>query len=125
MAHIHSKKLDRSKQWPKSIHEWHERVSQTEIETDEGDVIVFTLDAYGMGVPSQILDISIKYCAEGLSFGIGSDQMDKLADWLLTTKYLERTLRERKEKKARKLEKERRSLHDLAKTKAEFRDESR
>jgi hypothetical protein len=108
-------RTDRTKQWPKSLLDWHEEVSRTEIQSEEGDVIIFALDAYGMGTPSTGLTISIESCPDALSFGIGGQEMEKLAAWLMAAKYEELALRAEKGKHARKLEKERRSMRDLAK----------
>ncbi len=116
-----TEKTDRTRQWPHKVHDWHEEVSRIEIQSEEGDVIIFALDAYGVGVPNKSLTISIEACLEGLCFGIDGPEMDKLAAWLLAAKYEERALRAEKEKHARKLEKERRSLRDLAKIKASER----
>jgi hypothetical protein len=116
-----TEKTDRTKEWPQKVQDWTEEVSRIEIQSEEGDVIVFALDAYGMGVPSNSLTISIEACPEAMSFGIGAQEMEKLAAWLLAAKYEERALRAEKEKHARKLEKERRSLRDLAKIKASER----
>lgn len=94
---------DRSKEWPHEVFDWHEEVSRIELQSIEGDCIVFVLDAFRIGIPNQILEISLKHSATGLTFGLDEKGMEKLAKWLLTAKYLTRYLRQRKDEEARRL----------------------
>jgi hypothetical protein len=77
-----TKETDRRDIWPREILDWHEEVSRTEFASLEGEIIVLVLDAFGTGFPGEILDISLKYCAERMSFGLCVEQLEELAAWL-------------------------------------------
>lgn len=79
------------------LHEWHEEVSRTSIQTFGTDEFEFNLEACGFGIPPEILKISTKGMPEReLEIGIDREQIQHLATWLVECLCLLESLRHKK-----------------------------
>jgi hypothetical protein len=104
-----SKKTRGNEGRPSALQDGCENISHIDVQADIGKVVRFALSESGYGDSRQALSISSGTAC--LSFGIYADAMENISAWLIAVKYAVGVVRARKEKLARLLEKELRSLH--------------
>lgn len=95
-----------------NLDDWHEEVSRTSVQTYGSDEFVFKLFSFGIGMPPEILSVSVKGISNReLEIGIDEKQIGHLATWLVECLYLLDSLESKKGEQILKAERRLAKIH--------------
>ncbi len=98
---------------PRRLREWYQEVSRITIQPSFGDAFQFELHAFGVGMPQEVLKVSIVGAPESLfEFSMDRRAMKELAIWFVKAMYLLDSLREWKEWQIQNAKRKPAEMHD-------------